>query len=659
MTTSKSRRSRVSICWIAASFLGAYVCFYLLPGVFEPWDAQVIDRLFAFRSGHDRLRPVYDSRIVHVDINNTSIQELNNFYLNRSHFARVISNLASMQTAVQAYDFIFPALSNEKDDQALIAATRDAGNVYFGMALSLGGRHVSDQSRPSVEGALKYLRETSWQVGLEGDPSNLPAGSNPLATFHQLADASKGSGFLSMKPDSDGVFRRVPLLLRYGDAFYPSLAFRVACDVLDVTPERVVVRPGRSITLEDARLSGGRIRDVTIPVDDGGNMVVNFVGPWERMKHYNFADVYRASENEEESDIWREELRGKIVLISDVSTGSTDIGTVPTDVSFPLSGIHANAIHTILTEQFLRRLSPVEMFSIETIMAGLLIIFSACLSPAFFIIGTVSLALSYLAFAGFLFLSLQLIPHVVRPLFFLAFSTIALTAHHYFEEEKEKEVLRKTFEAYFPPSLVRKLLANPEMLSLKGQKKQLTVLFSDIKGFTTASALLPPERVQRYLNEYFEAMGEIVFRHGGTLDKYIGDGLMVFFGDPEPMQDHAVRCVRAAVEMQMRARKLDAAWRTEGGLPVQIRIGVNTGEVMVGNMGSAKRLSYTVLGSEVNLAQRLESNAEPGGILISSTTFEQVKDHVATRYLGEIHVKGIDKAVKVYSVLLEDMATEV
>ena len=167
---------------------------------------------------------------------------------------------------------------------------------------------------------------------------------------------------------------------------------------------------------------------------------------------------------------------------------------------------------------------------------------------------------------------------------------------------------------------------------------------------------MTPEHIQRSLNEYFGAMTDIVFRYQGTVDKFIGDGLMVFFGDPDPQPDHALRCVQAAIEMQTRVRELKAKWETEGGLPIQIRIGINTGTVAVGNMGSARRLSYTVLGSAVNLAQRLEANAPVGGILISRHTYELVKDQVRTRPLGQIQVKGLTEFIDVYEMLVDTQA---
>lgn len=654
MSTKIGRRVRTTTLLLVASFVAAHLSFVLLPKVFEPWNAQTIDQLFMFRSNIERLRPAYDETVVHVDISNTTIQQLNNFYLNRSHYAQVIRNLGAMHTAAQVYDFIFAARTNEKDDQKMIDATRDTGNVYYGLAFALSGKEAQPQRKqPRNEDVLRYLSATMWSVTKGPESDLLYKGDYPLLTFPDLSYAARGSGFLSLKSDSDGVFRRAPLLVHYNGAFYPSLPFRVVCDYLGVTPEKVVIDPGKSVTLKDARRPGGTLHDVVIPIDSNGNIVIDFIGPWERMKHYNFADILRASEDRDDLDMLSEELSGKIVLISDVSTGATDVGPVPTDVSFPLSGLHANVIHTILTESFFRELSNLEMILIELLLMAIISLMSLRFSSLTFTFGNIALALAYIACASLFFFYGHIIFQIVRPLFILAFATLFVTAYRYFNEEKEKAVLRRSFEAYFPPSVVKKIMANPEVITAAGQKKELTVLFSDIKSFTTYSSEMTPDQIQKRLNEYFEAMVEIVFRHEGTVDKYIGDGLMVFFGDPEPQPDHALRCVLAAVDMQKKVRELKEKWQKEGAFPIRIRVGINTGEVVVGNMGSARHLSYTVLGSAVNLAQRLESNAPVEGIMISQRTYDLVKDHVPTRSLGQIQVKGIEAPISVYEVLVE------
>ena len=652
MDDANTRMLRVTVLLVVVSFAVSHLCFWILPNLFVPWNAQAVDQFFLIRSTSEGLQVPYDSTVVHVDLNDASIQELDNFYLNRSHHAQVIRNLDAMGVSAQLYDLIFAARSQEADDRALMGAVASAGHVYFGMAFDLRGREGESLRQPQSEAHTQYLERTKWNVILADDASGLFTGARPLITFPELASASRGLGYLNAQPDRDGVYRRVPLLVRYGDGFYPSVAFRVICDYLKVRPGQVVVRPGDAIVLKGAQRPGGDARDIEIPIDLHGNLIVNYIGPWERMVHYDFADIYRASDDRDELEMWGEELAGKIVVVSEVSTGSSDVGPVPTDTDFPLSGVHANIIHTILTEDFLRELPGSGMLIVEIILLGVILVLPLRFPSLVSSLGSLAVAVAYVVFAAGCFFYGNLIVNIVRPLLAVVFAVISTVTYRYFNEEREKWVLRRSFEAYFPPSIVKKIMASPEIITAVGQRKELTILFSDIKSFSTYSSSMTPEHIQRLLNEYFEAMTDIVFRYGGTLDKFIGDGLMVFFGDPEPQPDHALRSVRAAVDMQKKTRELKGKWVQQGDMPIQIRIGINTGEVAVGNMGSSRRLSYTVLGSDVNLAQRLEANAPVEGIMVSRRTYDLVKDHVETRPLGEIQAKGFEAPVRVYEVLV-------
>ena len=310
--------------------------------------------------------------------------------------------------------------------------------------------------------------------------------------------------------------------------------------------------------------------------------------------------------------------------------------------------------HTILTESFIQELSYMKMFCVELLLLSTIFMLALFFSSLPFSIGTITVGICYIGIAALFFLYGQIILHIVRPLLLVGFSLVSILVYRYINEEKEKQVLRRSFEAYFPPLIVKKLMANPKMIASRGQKKELTILFSDIVNFTGYSANMAPDHVQKLLNEYFEVMTEIVFKYEGTVDKFMGDGLMVFFGDPEPQPDHALRCVRAAIEMQKKVREIKTKWEEKGDMPIKIRVGINTGIVVVGNMGSQRRLSYTVLGADVNLAQRLESSAPVGGILISKRTNDLVKDHITTKPLGTIQVKGFDEIAAVYEVPVDN-----
>jgi adenylate cyclase len=658
LITSSKRTSSATIILILASFLAVHLLFWLLPNVFEPWNAQTVDQFFSLRSKSDSFRPRYDSTIVHIDISDRTFEVLQNAYLNRFQYAQVVRNLADMGTALQLWDFILPAKTNQQEDSAFVVATAYAHNTYFGLAFRPADRRASGLSASGTM-AGRYLEMTKWNVQVQGDVSRLYHARDALITFPSLSIASKGLGFLNLLFDRDGVYRRIPLVYWYRGSCYPSLTLCAVCDYLDVTPDRIVVEPGSAITLKGARRPGDRSHDVVIPIDRSGNMLVNYVGPLVRedgvlsMLHANFADILRASDDRMELDIWKEQLTGKIAVVSEVRTGAADVGPIPGDNDFPLSGVHSNAINTILTENFLRQANGLEMFLVELGVLLILALLALRFSSRNFSLGALGLMVLYFAVAALLFLYSNYIVNVLRPILEIGLGAFAVVAYRYVNEQKQKEVLRRSFEAYFPPAVVRRIMVNPSLVTATGQKKELTILFSDIKSFTTHSSTLPPDEIQKLLNEYFEAMVEIVFKYEGTVDKFIGDGLMVFFGDPEPQPDHAVRCVQAAIDMQRKCRVLRDRWVREGRFPLMVRIGVNTGPVVVGNMGSERRLSYTVLGADVNLAQRLESNAPVEGILISRRTYELVKDQVPTRALDPIKVKGLDVPVEVYEVPVE------
>jgi adenylate cyclase len=429
------------------------------------------------------------------------------------------------------------------------------------------------------------------------------------------------------------------------------------CDYLSVPPENIIVRPGKNVTLKNAKRPGGPPHDIVIPIDRHGNMVINYVGSWERMRHIDFATVLTLSNDRDEMETFSESIfKGSIAVVSQTSTGSSDVGPVPTDNNFPLSGLHANVLHTILTENFLTEFTDFQMLFVELLLLVTVLVFAFTLSSRGLRYGTALLLIGYLAGSALLFLYANVIVNIIRPSLMIVGSVFTIIAYRYINEEKEKESLRRSFEAYFPPSVVKRIMANPEMIYAAGQKKELTIMFSDIKSFTTHSSTMSPEAIQKSLDEYFGAMVDIVFKYEGTVDKFIGDGLMVFYGDPEPQVDHALRCVKAAIEMQIKCRELKTKWEAEGKFPLKIRIGINTGPVVVGNMGSSRRLSYTVLGSVVNLTQRLEANAPVEGIMISARTYELVKDHVATKSLEPIKVKGLDQPIPVYEVIVDSAA---
>ena len=605
--------------------------------------------MFVLRSHYFPSRVPYDSTIVHVDETDSTKLVLTSSYTTRKPYAQIVRNLGDLKTAIQVWDYIFVNSLSTEEDSILIESNKHAGNVYYGLELN-PKKEISKHPTPQNE----YLSKTKWYVQVAGDISRMYIGTDPLTTFSTLATSAQGLGYLNTTPDRDGIYRRAPLLMRYEDAFYPSFPFHAICNYLHVPPEHIIVSPGKNITLQGAYRPGQQPHDIVIPVDEHCNLIVNFVGPWDRMLHSTMLQIYHVSDDRDAMEFdWQPHFEGKIVVVNETSTGASDIQSVPTESWYPLGGLHANVMNTILTENFLHDINPWAMFGTELALLAFIVFFTVKFSSRGMWTGALVLLISYVLIALAVFLYGNLIINIVRPVIICTIAVFSVLAYRFINEEREKESLRQSFESYLPPSVVKRQMAHPETV-LEVQKKELTILFSDIKSFTTYSSTMTPDQIQKFLAEYFEAMVNIVFKYEGTVDKYIGDGLMVFFGAPEPQPDHAVRCVRAAIEMQHKCRELKEKWVREGLFPLRIRIGVNTGEVVVGNMGTPKKLSYTVLGSDVNLANRLESNAPVEGIMISRRTYDLIKGQIPTVPHENILVKGLDMPIEVYTVPVDE-----
>jgi adenylate cyclase len=645
------RRARVVILALSAgAWLIARGLFALWPDLFVPWDAKASDRLFVLRSNVRCAPRPCDGTVTHVDLTYSMLRAMPDSRVTRADYARVVSSLATAGVAAQVFDFVFASKTTDEDDGALARAAAAAGHVYFGSVFHLSppGAAPPDQADQEVPG-------TTWTVALDGKSADsLPAASDPIPTIPELARSARGTGFLNLEADRDGVFRRVPLLLRYRNAYVPSMALRVACDYLDVKPQDVVLTPRRRIRLRNARYPGeSNRRDVVVPLDGDNNLRINFIGPWEAFEHVGFREVWRAARDPVGMEVLKQTHAGRIAIVADISTGATDVGPVPVDSRYPLAGVHATVLQNILNRSFVREANGEEMLAIEWTLLVILAFAAMRLGSRGIALTAAALAGGYLAATGAMFWYVQLIPNIVRPMLALGIGTFGIIIYRFVHEENARAILRESFAAYFPPGVVDRIVRNPELIMAIGQRKELTILFSDIKGFTTRCQTMSPDEIRTFLNEYFSDMVEIVFDHGGTVDKFIGDGLMVFFGDPDDQSDHALRAVECAKAMQVAVRRLSDGLEKDGRPPFAIRIGVNTGIVAVGNMGSSRRLSYTVLGADVNLAQRLESNAPVGGILIARRTEELIRGRIPTVERGTIAIKGLGDPVAVYEVPID------
>ncbi len=476
-----------------------------------------------------------------------------------------------------------------------------------------------------------------------------------------FSDKISGSGFFTFISDPDGVFRKAPLIAGWPPAekikpddelyLFPSLSLEALRIYLNAQPMVVAIKSNPSWAMVDKIKLG----NINIPVDERGRIIINYQGGLREFTTYSFYDVYNDfAEQRKKGFNPVKAFKNKIVLVGATAVGIYDIRATPLG-TMPGVYLHANIIDNVLHQRVL--IAPGWMRGFDIIVVLFLGIILSLLYPRIrpiFSAGLVLvLILGYAYFNFYMFNEKHLSLSLTYPLLTVFFIYLGITLYHYTMEEREKRFIRSAFSYYLSDEVINQLLAHPEKLKLGGERKFITIMFSDLQGFTSLSERMEPEELVSLLNHYLTEMSEIILTNRGTIDKFEGDAIMAFFGAPLDYPDHAQSACFSALQMQKKLKELNQIWREKGLPELRARIGINTGYALVGNMGSEKRMDYTAIGDEVNLASRLEgaNKIYQSWILISESTYQQAKDYIEARELDLIRVVGKEKPVKVYELL--------
>ncbi|HET6346590.1 MAG TPA: adenylate/guanylate cyclase domain-containing protein, partial [Myxococcota bacterium] len=465
------------------------------------------------------------------------------------------------------------------------------------------------------------------------------------APLMKFAEKATGFGFFNVTPDPDGPMRRVRLLNRFGNKLYPALSLLLAARALDgdIRPLNGTIKPGR--TLDGINLAPG----VEAPTDLHGRLLVNYyTDPQTYFPTYSVADFI-------DGTVPPEAYKGKVVLFGMTAQGLFDLRPTPFSATTPGVYIHASAVQNMLDNRFLERyygLALVEMagYLALGLLMGLVIprlsVFSGILATIGFALGLYFFDVHVVFARGVWMLN-------VLPTLQAAVTFMGISAYGYLTEGREKRQIRQAFQYYLTASVVDEMLKDTTKLRLGGERRVCTVLFSDVRGFTTISEKLSPEELVSLLNSYLTPMTNLVFKYDGTLDKYMGDAIMAIFGAPIGYENHPSRACFVALEMLEELKNLQAGWRAQNLPEIDIGIGLNTGPMSVGNMGSTVRFDYTVMGDNVNLGSRLEGiNKQYGtNIIISEFTYAAARQDVHAREMDSVRVKGKKEPVKIYELL--------
>ena len=467
------------------------------------------------------------------------------------------------------------------------------------------------------------------------------AATNQVSIAQALSE-----GFLNFFPESSGTVHKVPLLLALNETPYPSMALEVAR--IAMNEPTLKIHPAETENDGKRGLIGLSIGNNFIPTDDQGQMTINFRGPWRSFEYISAVELL--------NDKQFPQINQAIVLLGTSAIGLLDLQTTPFSRMSPGVEIHANIIDNILAADPMRHdvLTEIGITITLLIVGGLsLTLILARTSPLFGAMAALLMVLSTIA-GNYLFLFKNAsIVGITYPLLTIVLICLVVTLSNYFLVERQKQFIQGAFRHYLAPKVVEQLLQHPDHLSLSGQEKELTVMFSDIRNFTSISETMDSVALANFMNRYFTEMGEVIMQGQGMIDKFIGDAIMAIWGTPLDEPKHALQAVKSALQMQLLTEQLRQQWVNENLPEIYIGIGLNTGPMRVGNFGSEQVFNYTVIGDQVNLASRLEGLNKIYGttILISERTKNLVADEIQCRAIDLVRVKGKLQAVEIFEPL--------
>jgi adenylate cyclase len=618
-----------------------------------------------------------DERIVILDIDEKSLQEVARWPWPRDVMADVIEKLFDKYgVAIVAFDVVFAEADHSSGirvlDELALGALKEVPS-FLQSYRELRPRLDNDarfaqaiKGKPVVLGYYLNSEKNAKRIAAIPEPV-LPKGTFqgrniPFTSWvgfggnlEQIARNAASAGHFNPITDDDGVVRRVPMIAELDGAYYEALSLAVVRTILGFPKVEPGYAPDRFLQRGYTGLEWLQVGPLAIPVDETASALIPYRGRKFSFAYVSLADVIAGR-------VPLERLQGKIALVGTTAPGLLDLRSTPVDNVFPGVEVHANLIAGMLDKKI--KLKPPYMLGAEVVLLLVGGVALSMLIPMLAPLWATLLTLAGLLAITGLNVAIWTEADMVLPLAASVLMTLALytvnMAYGYFVEARSKRQFTELFGQYVPPELVDRMARDPEKYNMEPRAAELTILFSDVRGFTSISEALKPEELREYINEYLTDMSAIIrSRHRGTLDKYIGDAIMAFWGAPVDDAQHARNGVLAALDMQKERRILNEKFAARGWPTLNIGVGVNSGNVRVGDMGSQVRRAYTVMGDPVNVASRLEGRTKGYGvgILVGEATRSQIKD-VVFREVDRIKVKGKDEADTIYEPLGLDSEVE-
>ncbi len=663
--------------------MGGILLFLLMAlVVVNPYPLIAINlKLTDFMMMH-RIYHAPRSHVVVVAVDEKSLEQLGRWPWDRSTLASIINNLSAAHPSAIGLDIVFSEQQHNRTRHLLmridgeLSTLRGTAGVREDIQQMLTGLPNSDEVLAGsiaravnvVLGYFFYMSKSQIPVGMDitdmsfafsqissstlpviriGTP-NIRQAYFPVVNIPTISAASLYKGFFNMSPDPDGVVRDYTLVQIAHGRTFPSFALALASLYTGTQP--LVTEDSTGIdSIKLLPQSGSAIR---IPVDNYGRMIINYPPTGHAVPVLSAVDVLRNS-------FPRNLISHRAVLIGVTAPGLYDLRVTPVSNALPGILVHAYTAEQIIDRRFLTDLSqnPLVNILIVIVLAAVLIAAMKKTSSLLFLIELAASALGFIVTVFMLLSYTSTILNIVYPVSAIVLFGIVLSSYKYAVEEKKGRGIRKAFSHYVSPTVVREIIKAPDALKWGGEKKDISILFSDIRGFTRLSAYLMPEQVALLLHEYMTGMTRVILNNEGMLDKYIGDAIMALFGTPLSVADHADRAVSCSMEMRRALEDVNRRLRSLSLPSISIGIGINSGEAIVGNMGSSMLFNYTAIGDHVNIASRLEGLNKYYGtnLIISEYTYDRLPSKEPLCRLDRVIPQGADRPISLYTILPEDI----
>jgi len=642
-------------------FSAVTLIYLFIPKTLESLDNRLRDFMFVTRGA------IPDSKnIVIIDIDDKSLEQIGQWPWSRDVVSTLLNKLTTSEVGLIGFDMVFAEedranpikvlekykIKTNKDipnHDLLFAQTIANTPTILGYQFQLDKNDHIQKTAPDVPAIFiernKTLQHEDMVINAYGTILNTQTAQN----------SGYSSGFFNNVPDESGVVRSVPLIIRYDNQLYPSLAIEIIRVISDINKVYV--------NYDNNGVSHLNVGDFTIPADRYGRIVVNFRGPSKTFRYISAGDILNNNFN-------KKDISGKIALIGTSAAGLLDLRAIPLESVYPGVEVHANVLDNILTSSYIVKPSWIDGFNLLHIfiLSFLLIFIIAYTSP---LISTIAIAVIFgidMYYLYHLLFSEGIIANILFPIITTIVATIVAFTLTYFLEAKFNSAIKNKFASKVSKDVMESLLENPDDNTFAAMEKEITVFFSDVRNFTNISeAIGNPKLLIEFLNNYMDPMTDIIIKEHGTVDKFIGDAIMAYWNAPGNVEDHAQRAVIATLEqlhlMETLNKKIKQDEKFEkvvsmaeksGVEPLDIGIGLNTGMAVAGEMGSSQRSDYTVIGDPINLGARLESLCKYYGSKcnISQFTKEQLKeDDFIFRFLDLVTVKGKKEPVEIWQVV--------